>query len=251
MTDKQIIIDTTKCIYNTFDGGGSQRTICILDDNFCDCLRDRDCYYKQLKRAEQECENNKIAYQMEVDIYNQECLNLQEELKAKEQECKKLLEFNNSLVEEHKTIGNDLYKEIKEYRKKLQAKEQECEELKIYIESNEQQVKEVETLVMDNDRLINELDQLKSENEELKEQLTILNDEDVVVEITVKQFEEYKKLKETNEDLLSIQYKLADNNKQLRQTLAEIKELCQKHIKAEKIVTANDILQKISECEEK
>lgn len=36
---------------------------------------------------------------------------------------------------------------------------------------------------------------------------------------------------------------------QLKQTLTEIKELCQKHIKAEKIVMANDILQKISECE--
>lgn len=32
-------------------------------------------------------------------------------------------------------------------------------------------------------------------------------------------------LKATNEDLLSIQYKLADSNKQLRQTLAEIKEI--------------------------
>ena len=52
-----------------------------------------------------------------------------EALKRKEQECEKLLEFNNSLVEEHKTIGNDLYKEIKDYRKKLKAKEQECEEL--------------------------------------------------------------------------------------------------------------------------
>lgn len=47
----------------------------------------------------------------------------------KEQECEELLKFNNSLVEEHKTIGNDLYKEIKDYRTKLKAKEQECEEL--------------------------------------------------------------------------------------------------------------------------
>lgn len=61
MTKEPIMIDATKCIYNTFDGGGSQRTICTLDNNFCDCLRDTDCYFKQLKRKEQECEELKRA----------------------------------------------------------------------------------------------------------------------------------------------------------------------------------------------
>ena len=58
MTDKQII-DTTKCRYNTFDGGNTQRTICTIDGCFCDCLRERECYYKQLKTKEQECEKLK------------------------------------------------------------------------------------------------------------------------------------------------------------------------------------------------
>ena len=61
--------------------------------------------------------------------------------------------------------------------------------------------------------------------------------------------QECDRLKETFDGLFKIQYKLADNNKKIRQCLTEIKELCQKHIKAEKIVMANDILQKISECE--
>ena len=120
------------------------------------------------------------------------------------------------------------------YYKQLKAKEQECEELKIYIESNEQQVKEVETLVMDNDRLINELDQLKAENDNIKE---------------------------TFDSLFKVQYKLADNNKKLRQTLTEIKEFFNEEciICKENYINITgeiceeckykDILQKISECE--
>lgn len=95
----------------------------------------------------------------------------------------------------------------------------ENDELKIYIESNEQQVKEVEMLVMDNDRLTNELNQLK----------------------------------ETNESLLSIQYKLADSNTKLRQTLTEIKEILQANKEELNECLYNDIdgqiLQKIGEAE--
>ena len=55
------------------------------------------CYQleQQLKTKEQECKNNKIAHQMELDIYNQECLNLLEELKVKEQECEELKKIIN------------------------------------------------------------------------------------------------------------------------------------------------------------
>ena len=105
------------------------------------------CYFKQLKRKEQECENNKIAYQIELDIYNQECLNLQEELKE----------------------------------------------------------------------ALDQLDQFK----------------------------------ETNEGLLSIQYKLADNNKQLRQTLEEIREIIIKAQEENSLINISTILQKINEVIEK
>lgn len=99
----------------------------------------------------------------------------------------------------------------------------------------------------------------EQECEELKEQLTILNDEDVVVEITVEQFEEYKKLKAENEDLekwkkehlkdvefieknpvIDILNSMADNilleqrNDKLKQTLTEIKEI------AEVLITTTD-----------
>ena len=59
MTDKQIIIDGTHCRYAHFDGGNTQRLLCAIDDCFCDGLRTNECYYKQLKRKEQECERLK------------------------------------------------------------------------------------------------------------------------------------------------------------------------------------------------
>ena len=90
---KQIIIDGVdvkecKIFCNTFGN-----SLCNPTDDIreaMNCNEYPNCLYKQLKRKEQECKNNKIAYQMELDIYNQECLNLQEELKAKEQECEEL-----------------------------------------------------------------------------------------------------------------------------------------------------------------
>lgn len=98
-------------------------------------------------------------------------------------------------------------------------------------------------------------EQLKAkeqECEELKEQLTVLDDEDVVVEITVKQFEEYKKLKAKNEDLKFYieSYKHVWELDKLKQTLAEIKKIVEEKAKVDDWL-ALDILQKINECEER
>ena len=119
MTDKQIIIDgvdVSGCPY--YCGHDICKNTCHYFCTPCEWVNVQNCTYKQFKQAEQTVE---------------ECHKYQTELEDK-----------------------------------LKAKEQECEELKIYIESNEQQVKEVETLVMDNDRLINELDQLKFDYAELE-----------------------------------------------------------------------------------
>lgn len=60
-------------------------------------------------------------------------------------------------------------------------------------------------------------------------------------------------LEETIDCLLKIQYQLADNNKKLRQTLTEIKEIAEKGHKEKGNLMRTwwfkDILQKISECE--
>ena len=56
--------------------------------NFFDCEKFPNCYYKQLQRKTAECEelnrklnNEKIADKSEIEIFNQTCLDLQEELK--------------------------------------------------------------------------------------------------------------------------------------------------------------------------
>ena len=113
------------------------------------CKNNPNCHYKLYKRKKQELthfkkENERL---------------LQTIIKDQAEIVQKNIDETNIL----------LIKENMDLQQQLKAKEQECEELKIYIESNEQQVKEVETLVMDNDRLINELNQLKQTLTKIKE----------------------------------------------------------------------------------
>lgn len=74
-----------------------------------------------------------------------------------------------------------------------------------------------------------QLKRKERECEELKEQLTILNGEAVVVEITVEQFEEYKKLKAENDEYSLFIEKLCDyaglecdNEEQAMRTLSDL-----------------------------
>ena len=148
MTDKQIIIDgidVSKCIYfqqedDEYTCGAEECNGAIVACRACD-----NCYYKQLKRKEQECET--LASQLDFEVQKKECL------------------------------------------------EQECEELKDIIETKLENANICDTA------------------------LNYINDEYIYVKRQLDQ------LKEANEDLLNVQYKLADNNKKLRQTLAEIKEM--------------------------
>ena len=68
-------------------------------------------------KLEQECENNKIAHQMELDIFNQECLNLQEELKEALDQLKEtnedFLSIQYKLADNNKQLRQTLA-EIKE-----------------------------------------------------------------------------------------------------------------------------------------
>jgi hypothetical protein len=102
-----------------------------------------------------------------------------------------------------------------------------------------------------------QLDQLKAENEGFK----ILHKSDKgLITATGKQnyqlLQEYDKLKtenkrfkETLDELFKIQYKLADNNKKLRQCLTEIKEIAEKQcVCGVDCIDIKQILQKISEC---
>ena len=44
-------------------------------------------------------------------------------------------------------------------------------------------------------------------------------------------------------------HELKNENKKLRQTLQEIKEMCEKHLSAERIVMAQEIIDKIDEVQ--
>jgi hypothetical protein len=107
------------------------------------------------------------------------------------------------------------------YYKEYKRKEQECEELKRQHQGDKGLITSTGKM---NYQLIQEYDKLKTENDELKE---------------------------TFDGLFKVQYKLADNNKKLRQCLTEIKEIAEnfyldgEHVKDKYL--AQDILQKISE----
>ena len=105
MTDKQIIVDGCDVAGCEYLGLYKE---CKLKCGSCcpiDCSDNPNCYYKQLKRKEQEC-------QQAMDNYVQ--LDLQ-----------RVKEYNELV---------DLYK----------AKEQECEELKVEVKKQKEIVKEYE-----------------------------------------------------------------------------------------------------------
>lgn len=121
---------------------------------------------------------------------------------------------------------------VKELLGKLARKEQECE--------------------FSNLRII----QLQ---ETLSQYETDLSTKDCIVETCKAQYKELKaendNIKETFDGLFKVQYKLADNNKKLRQCLTEIKVLSENvycltnALNRDMALFAKEIIQKISECE--
>ena len=99
MTDKQIIIDgvdVSGCIFHSLtimSYAGCNYYKCFE----CACECHNDCYYKQLKRKERECEKINLTNERlvaEKYIMNEEIL----KLKAKEQECEELKKANDGIL---------------------------------------------------------------------------------------------------------------------------------------------------------
>lgn len=189
-----------------------------IDVSGCPCIQSNnigDVVCVRLARTSLYCEGQPCYYKA-LERKEQECDQLKAEVKSK-----------TEYIQEQREIINQYSKEIEMY-KKCQGKRasKREEELKAENDQLKRQHQADKGLITStgkmNYQLVQEYDKLKTEN---------------------------KRLKETFDSLFKVQYKLADNNKKLRQCLTKIKDLCQKHIKAEKIVMANDILQKISECE--
>lgn len=97
MTDKEIIIDgvdVSKCEYfNRF------RNICHNKNLSCDCEKNHECYYKQLKRKTQEYELLVRTNKIHVDTLDQ----LNNKYIDLEQECEELKKY----ISEKEGIGDD------------------------------------------------------------------------------------------------------------------------------------------------
>ena len=141
MTDKQIIIDGTQCRYAHFDGGNTQRLLCAIDDCFCDCHRENECYYKQLKRSEAQCEAMFVTH-----------TDLEKKYKAKEQECEELKEARKNSRCAWKSLEGTFCPEAQE---QLEAYKMEAEEGK---EINAELKAENEELTTINARLLGRLE---------------------------------------------------------------------------------------------
>lgn len=103
--DKQIIIEDYFNIMRDDYG----RIYCIQDigdpKELIKAIREQNEY---IQRKEQECENNKIAYKIELDIYNQECFNLQEELKETFEQLDQLKKQNDIMLNSLKKLQNKI-----------------------------------------------------------------------------------------------------------------------------------------------
>lgn len=237
MTDKQIIdkVNVKECKY--YCNGKCERYEEFVEADYanysvkCICEKENDlgtydiCDYQQLKRKEQECEEWKHQAELGVDTTDR----LAKELEEKEQECEK--------AKQNAQDTYDLWQALIESFNILQGEkiklEQECE----------QQKAEFELFKTSNQTTI---DQLKAENEDLKKS---------VLQECPNCGEEYLNYKGAA---------LYFENSDLKQTLAEIKEICKTNVckhcyskfkvddnycKSRKNCDCYNILQKINEVE--
>lgn len=129
MTDKEIIIDgvdVSKCpamnTYNVF--GQEDKPCCYKWHKYCNTVP--NCYFKQLKRKEQECEElkekikkySKINEQDTKDFakLKQECKNLEEELRGCRIGIKDISIENTEICkisEKSKRVIDDIEKQVK------------------------------------------------------------------------------------------------------------------------------------------
>lgn len=140
MTDKQIIIDgvdVSECLFyqTNFqeDYDVEIKHYCSNWHNSCESVNNSNCYFKQLKRKEQEC--NKLYIQLKADeeYYKEEENTLRKIIKNKEERNMELYKENNKLKAENEKLKKDRINMIKENAKgyrKLQQAEQKLEQIK-------------------------------------------------------------------------------------------------------------------------
>ena len=98
MTDKEkIIIDGKGCRYKTWD-----KDCALTGDNHgdnmepCKFIDEKNCYYKQLKAKEQECEELKSQIDADYEDYSQELKTLRNIIENKEKRNARLFVISNN-----------------------------------------------------------------------------------------------------------------------------------------------------------
>lgn len=100
MTDKQIIIDgvdVSGCIYLKMNNKMPMCRACNSGVGSPYCEYHKDCYYKQLKTKEQECNKFYIQLKADEEYHKEEESTLREIIKNKEERNIELYKENNKL----------------------------------------------------------------------------------------------------------------------------------------------------------
>jgi len=240
MTDKQIIIDGCDV------SGCEFLRNCIIPDNYgCKiddslCCDVGNCYYKQLKRKEQECEELKeqLIILDDEDVVVEITVKQFEEykkLKADREEALKQLEFVRTL----NTVKEAEIKKLEKENEKLKAEIKLSKEMLIQntSETNKYTIPQIiEQFISDN--------YIDQQNDDGYTIPIFLQLEDILYE--KESLEEKLGLAETTKGL-----QRAEINR-LKQTLAEIKEIAEKGYDSSQItkLILDLILQKINEAED-
>lgn len=115
MPDKQIIIDgvdVSKCNWCDFEPD-AEPYCRINDGEDLSCEDNPNCYFKQLKRKEQECEKLYIQLETDEEYHKEEENTLRKIIKNKEERNIELYKENNK----YKQAIDEIEKNIKDYCK--------------------------------------------------------------------------------------------------------------------------------------
>lgn len=281
MTDKQIIIDgvdVSGCI--CYKATGKYNT-CGYN-----CERKHNCYYKQLKRKEQECEFSNLRIiqlqetlsQYETDLSTKDCIveTCKAQYKELEAELKSSKELRKYTYDCCKRAGEELAKnsfdwdgkeknlvvqaiELNERFDQLKAENEQLKTKVFRFESKQTSMgKQNKELIENNLNLSKENAKIKAENDYFKHKIfryeeifkhsvDIINNPVTATEVEIF----HSGVKALGKSLI------AEENNKLHKTLTEIKEIvtCPRKIEAtfninNWIEIRNNILQKISEVED-